>query len=41
MDHSWTEQLIELHRVVRFALLNSNREDAWSKNAKGIDFNGD
>jgi hypothetical protein len=41
MDHSWTKQLVELHRLVQLALLNSNREDAWGKNAKGINFNGD
>jgi hypothetical protein len=41
MDHFRTEQLIEIHRMVQLTLLNSSREDTWSKNAKGIDFNGD
>ena len=35
MDHSWTKQLIELHRVVRLAVIASSREDAGSTNAKG------
>ncbi len=35
MDHSWTEQLIELHRVVRVAVINSSREDTGDTNAKG------
>jgi fructose-1,6-bisphosphatase/inositol monophosphatase family enzyme len=35
MDHSWTEQLIELHRQVRLAIINSSREDTGGTNAKG------
>ncbi len=35
MDHSWTEQLIGLHRVVRLAIVNSTREDTGGTNAKG------
>jgi myo-inositol-1(or 4)-monophosphatase len=35
MDHSWTEQLIELHRVVRLAVINSSREDTGDINSKG------
>jgi myo-inositol-1(or 4)-monophosphatase len=35
MDDSWTEQLIELHRVVRLAVINSSREDTGDTNAKG------
>ncbi len=35
MDHPWTEQLIELHRLVRLAVINSTREDTGDTNAKG------
>jgi len=35
MDHSWIEQLIELHRLVRLAVVNSTREDTGGTNAKG------
>ncbi|MEE9158189.1 MAG: inositol monophosphatase family protein [Gammaproteobacteria bacterium] len=35
MDHPWTEQLIELHRLVRLAVINSTREDTGDINAKG------
>ncbi len=35
MDHSWTEQLIELHRVVRLAVINCGREATGDTNAKG------
>jgi len=35
MDHSWTEQLIELHHRVRLAVNNSSREETGDTNAKG------
>ncbi len=35
MDHSWTERLIELHRRVRLAVINSSREATGDTNAKG------
>ena len=35
MDHSWTEQLIELHRLVRLAVINSSRKATGDTNAKG------
>ncbi len=35
MNHSWTEQLIELHRVVRLAVITSSREDTGNINSKG------
>lgn len=35
MDHSWTEQLVELHRVVRLAVINCGREATGDTNAKG------
>ena len=35
MQHSWTEQLIELHRVVRLAVINSGREATGDTNVKG------
>jgi myo-inositol-1(or 4)-monophosphatase len=35
MDHSWTKQLIELHRLVRLAVITSSRDDTGDTNAKG------
>ena len=35
MDHSWTEQLVELHRIVRLAVINCGREATGDTNAKG------